>query len=463
MIRAKHQQLFDMLREEFMRGAWPKGSKLPNLKELSEQYSVSTNVASRAIDLLKNANLVNVKMGDGIYSIFSAPAALVEFKYSGDRLFGRYRGAKPLSVLVEDNTVWQLEFWNAFFRNFAEENPDIELDVHYAGRGSGQLPELFEIAIGGGFFLEQLRSAIPERLPLPCIKEFVPDLYDGCLFDASGVVDGRLLFGFSVMRMLAIPGTPIPRPEENVLDYIERLAGKNPDGYVIQSCTRMLENSGIDIFRCGRTGFSLNEQKKMFTVFERAKRLYRDGRLLWFHGKFSDRSQQADMLAHRNIRAIEYFSNTRNVFPENPDFRTLSYPHGSSPIIDPFFAVINANTRFPEECLRLVRKLLSPEAQRSASEQGIFRSLREEFLDDKVEDLLPDFKAGRVRFRDDSDLTVKTAIDYFLGWEFLYYLEGRRGPEVVELLDRKFRYYYSAVAKDIPTPSFAERSPTEKK
>ena len=66
MIKHKHQQLYDLLSEELRRGTWPCNEKLPNLKELAARYNVSINVASKAVELLKEAHLVRVKVGDGI-------------------------------------------------------------------------------------------------------------------------------------------------------------------------------------------------------------------------------------------------------------------------------------------------------------------------------------------------------------------------------------------------------------
>ena len=110
MIKHKHQQLYDLLSEELRRGTWPCNEKLPNLKELAARYNVSINVASKAVELLKEAHLVSVKVGDGIYSETSGQAELVDFKYSGERLFGQYTGAKTLRILMQDK---QMDVLNA--------------------------------------------------------------------------------------------------------------------------------------------------------------------------------------------------------------------------------------------------------------------------------------------------------------------------------------------------------------
>ena len=152
MIKHKHQQLYDLLCEELRRGTWPCNEKLPNLKELAARYNVSINVASKAVELLKEAHLVSVKVGDGIYSETSGQAELVDFKYSGERLFGQYTGAKTLRILMQDNTEFQLAFWNGVFDAITLENPDIELQVSY-NMAENKNPRDFDIGIASPEYL----------------------------------------------------------------------------------------------------------------------------------------------------------------------------------------------------------------------------------------------------------------------------------------------------------------------
>ena len=130
MIKHKHQQLFDLLCGEFRCGQWPDGKKLPTQKELAIRYSVSVNVVSQTLELLKQQGFIKIKKGDGIYSVYAPDKETLTQKYSGERVFGRYTGAKTLTVLVEDYLDWQLRFWNRFFEEFSNENPDIELNFH---------------------------------------------------------------------------------------------------------------------------------------------------------------------------------------------------------------------------------------------------------------------------------------------------------------------------------------------
>ena len=186
MIKQKHQQLFDILAEELRRGVWPRGTKLPNLKELSARHNVSINVASKAVELLKEKKLVTVKVGDGIYSCTSGQDAILEFKYSGRRLFGQYRSAKVLRVLLEDNTTWQREFWNPFFERVTREYPDIELKISYNLADAASVPEGFDIAFGSPEFLH--RSGFEQQ---NCLSYAVAEILFAVVFGAA-VITGLL-------------------------------------------------------------------------------------------------------------------------------------------------------------------------------------------------------------------------------------------------------------------------------
>ena len=94
MIKQKHQQLFDILMLQFRSGRWKKGEKLPSFRDLAQEYGVSINVVSKAIELLKEAGIVSVRVGDGVFS--TAPSEMIkqEVRYSGNRIFGQYASAK---------------------------------------------------------------------------------------------------------------------------------------------------------------------------------------------------------------------------------------------------------------------------------------------------------------------------------------------------------------------------------
>ena len=221
MIKHKHQQLYDLLSEELRRGTWPCNEKLPNLKELAARYNVSINVASKAVELLKEAHLVSVKVGDGIYSETSGQAELVDFKYSGERLFGQYAGAKTLRILMQDNTEFQLAFWNGVFDAITLENPDIELQVSY-NMAENKNPRDFDIGIASPEYLAGAGLCGEALVPADIRYEFGNDFYEGLPVSPSELKwKGKELyfpFAFITSQLLFRDGAEQPESGEDVLD-----------------------------------------------------------------------------------------------------------------------------------------------------------------------------------------------------------------------------------------------------
>ena len=255
MIKVKHQQLFDILKEEICRGKWPRGTKLPQLKELASVYSVSINVASKAVELLKEAGLVKVKVGDGIYSGSDGETAAQKIQFAGRRIFGHYKSAKTLRVLIEGNLSGQLQFWHRFMESFSTENPDIELSVSFCKADDIPPESDFEIVLGGCGFVQRVmkKNDISSIYP-EVAADFFPNLYNGSLVFPADVSE-LLPYGLNTPCLLALPDTPAPRPGENVLEYIEHLPG-NPGGYVLRSCSMFLSAMGVPHDKLGTDAFS---------------------------------------------------------------------------------------------------------------------------------------------------------------------------------------------------------------
>ena len=106
------------------------------------------------------------------------------------------------------------------------------------------------------------------------------------------------------------------------------------------------------------------------------------------------------------------------------------------------FVHISQQTLYPEEYLRLVKMLLSEKVQKKAEEYGIFYTIRKNSSSASPENLRKSFLEKNVQFPDICTDMQAEAFFNFLGWEFYYYLEGRRGPEVIDLIHKKVRYYY---------------------
>ena len=454
MIKHKHQQLYDLLCAELRKGTWPCGAKLPNLKELACQYDVSINVASKAVELLKEAKLVSAKVGDGIYSETSGQASIVEFRYSGERLYGQYRDAKELYVLVEDNAEWQLIYWDAIFAEITNENPDIELKVSY-NRPGGFKDCKFDLGLGSVEFLAQSGFSPEESMPASVMNDFYGEIYDGMLMRPSDFnwqgVECYLPYGFINYSLLSANNYPEPEQDENVLDYIERLSKnrKEPLGYGIHNCRSLLTNCGLEFFDHDHK-FSIRNPRQTLDVFKRIRALYHAGHLIWPHGRVADYEQIYLMNSDQPIRIVEYASNRcsqseRRKFMER-GLKLMRYPADRHPVYIPEVVAINRHSYFPEECLRIVNKLLEPASQKRAKEHCVFQPIRPELFKNEPY-LLEEFKCAKpALFIPDANI-LKT-IYYFINWELYYYLNGKRNDNVINFIEQKIKYYQQAKEKE---------------
>jgi GntR family transcriptional regulator len=55
------------LRERIQAGEWLPGEQLPSVRAIADHYDVSPNTARRAVELLKDAGLVTVEPGWGVF------------------------------------------------------------------------------------------------------------------------------------------------------------------------------------------------------------------------------------------------------------------------------------------------------------------------------------------------------------------------------------------------------------
>jgi DNA-binding transcriptional regulator YhcF (GntR family) len=456
MIKKKHQQLYNLLCEELQRGTWPSGRKLPNIKELSKLYDVSINVASKAIDMLKQDNLVSVKVGAGIYSKTSGRNEMTEFKYSGDRLFGTYRISKELHVLVEDNSEWQIAFWDVFFEKFSEENPDIELKVYY-NIPDKKYEQKFDLVLGSLDFLAKVGFNPENTISASKMNEFYGNVYNGLLLEPAdfSFLGGEhyLPFGFINYKLLTNRNISEPTDEENVLDYIERLAEdeKSGLGYGINNGIGLLANSGVQFTGSVEDDIKMPSQEKLLKVFKRARKLYQAGHLIWLHGTFSDYEQIYAMPEEQTIHIAEYPFNRNSKSEQNKlierGMKLTRYPAGKHLVIVPEVAAISNKSFFPEECLRIVKELLSTNSQKQLRKHNIAQPLQPRLLEEDSY-LVDEFKRSRSAGLIIFDQRLTEIFNYIIGWEFFYYLKGRRQDEVIEFIDKKVKYYFTARKKE---------------
>ncbi len=446
MIKQKHQQLFDILAEELRRGVWTKGSKLPNLKELSARHNVSINVASKAVELLKEKKLVTVKVGDGIYSCTSGQDAFLEFKYSGRRLFGQYRGAKVLRVLLEDSTTWQREFWNPFFEKVTRIFPDIELKISYNLADAAPGQDGFDIAFGAPEFLQRSGFEQQNCMSYALLKEFYPQLFSGLLLtpDSLRQSASAYLFPYGVLnfQLLSHQDLPKPQPSENVLGYLERLAGKStsPLGYSILNSSSLLLNSGLHFGDPEQGHFQMPDEAFLLEQFARCRRLYQAGHLVWLHGRFSNYEEIYALKADQPIKVVEHLFNRSDSASRTrmqaAGIRFLPYPNGEKILLFPVTAAIRRDCPFPEECLRLLKKLLEADTQQQMALHFIAQPIHPEAMPADCE-----LKACCQQKKVQLSFQPEVIMNYFVGWEFWFYLNGLRQQEVASLIKAKAKYY----------------------
>ncbi len=445
MIKQKHQQLFDILREELRGGKWPKKEKLPNLKELAAMYDVSINVASKAVELLKNAGLVSAKVGDGIYSETSGAPDLISFRYSGDRMFGKYRGAKVLRLLLEDNTEEQMKFWNSVFEKFTLENPDIELEVNYNLPGKNH-EDGFDMAFGGVQFLARSGFTPDQLYDFSVLEEFYPEIYRGLLLNPGDLAfrGSSDYFPYGAVAKYLVSAKKIPTPLENedVMDYIERVAVPAKTGYSIQQGLAFLAGCGLEFFNPETGGFQMPPHEKVLSVFSRAKKLYENGSLVWLHGHFSDYEKIWEAPAGGKIGMAEVMLNGLDRIPDLASCTVLPYPCGKFSRMNVTAACVKRSCRFPEECARVLRAVLSREAQKQMLKNRIACPLLPGFSDSDA--VLEKYRLG---FEDVPDLVLNDAFFDVIAWEFFYFLNGRRGSEVCRMIESKMKYFMNGAGR----------------
>ena len=414
MIKQKHQQLFDILVLQLNSGRWKRGERLPSVRELAQEYNVSSNVVAKAVELLKNAGLVSVKVGDGVFSQVRESADKQEVRYSADRIFGSYASAKRLKVLVEDSNNIQLLFWNRFFKSVTDKYRDIELEITY---GQTEHQE-FDIAFGGLIFLLD-HGFIPEKTLSSAEQEiFSPGLYNNFPLTPENCRMGQFRnyfpYGYVSNVLVSANTLPPPVPRESVLEYVERLAVRNqehPLGYSIFSGLDFLSNAGI--FFCDPDGgtFSMPNHDELKNVFERTATLYRAGHLKWIHGEIRDESPEAEIKEIPPLR-VGILKENFKLYPQPPGKKFAPITH---------LAAVAANTLFPEECFRVLSCLLTREFQLRAENEKIFNAIIPVGKNCDINNHLNDIPHV---ICNSQNAGLSGVLQYFVTWELFHYLNG---------------------------------------
>ncbi|MBQ7208124.1 MAG: winged helix-turn-helix transcriptional regulator [Lentisphaeria bacterium] len=441
MIKQKHQQLFDILMQQFNSGRWGNGARLPSIRDLAREYGVSINVVSRAVEMLKEAGMVSVRAGEGVFSTVSGSAVSQAVRYSANRLFGQYASAKRLRVLVEDSTARQLAFWNRFFESTAVRHRDLDIEITYGGCGEGP----FDVAFGGLNFLKFHGFDPARTLSVAEQRIFAPRLYDGIPLTPEHCSLGahRNYFPYGLVTYCLVSRDPLPTPVrgEGILDYIERLAAADPRkkvGYALSSGLELLVNSGVFFFDGESGAFRMPDPALLRSVFERTAALYKAGHLLWEHGATRDESSLAA------ITEVTFFK--AHSFREEQEITPRPEGKLFLPVIDA--AAISSKTLFPEECFRLISSLLACDSQTRAETEHIFNAVRPVSPKRVIGGAHPDIPPGFCNLR---GAGFQLELQYFVTWEFFHYITGQCDFSPGRL-EAKIRWYLDRMAERRGSP-----------
>lgn len=398
------------------------------------------------MELLKAAKLVTVKKGNGIYSASSGQPEIVEFKYSGERLYGSYSGAKQLRILLEDCLNWQQEFWNPFFEHVSLENPDIELNVCYNRRNFSENSS-FDLGLGSPAFLYHNGFTAENLFDSSSLGRYGDVALPGYLLSPGAIPFGDnvyLPYGFVYFRLLTAEAVfSEPLQGEIILDYIERHAAgtDQPVGYAFENCERFLLNCGLSFLSPDKGIFRMPAREELLAVFSRARALYQAGHLIFPHGRFSDYDEIYKMRRPQPIRITEYGSN-RGSEPDEVllqrGLRLLKYPGEQKHHQIAMTCAIHRDTLFPEECCRVLLCLLQEKNQQKMRSKRV------------AESILPALLPGGTQSPLQLQGIINTSplptyfdemVNSIVNWEFFYYLEGRRNENVYSLIENKAEHF----------------------
>ena len=403
-------------------------------------HSVSINVASKAVNLLKAQKLVAVQVGDGIYSTCDGDEKSRICKFSGERLFGIYGKSKILRILVEDYLDSQWLFWTKFFQEFVSENIDIELEVHREPAEGIAPADYYDIALGGISFLQNNGFTANQLYDRSVFTELGGKILSETLVNPSRLA-GRsgeyyIPYGAAGTKLFSDRPIPPPVPGESSLDYAERLAAENHGSYAMLRGLAFLESTGISFLDETGCRFRMPERKLFLEIFHRMRTLYEAGNLIWFHGRCSDFRKLWPFSGGKQIMVAEIPSNTMDV--DRKKLHAVFLPEKKAHHLIFLCAAVCLHSSFPEECLRIVSSLLDSRNQRALMDNN------------HVYPVIPgvspetDVLFSQLAFSFDNvpDQTVNRALYEIVEWELMHFLLGRRKDEIYDLISAKMEYYF---------------------
>ncbi|OGV38427.1 MAG: hypothetical protein A2020_15335 [Lentisphaerae bacterium GWF2_45_14] len=447
-VKKKHQQLYDILLHALSVGTYPQGKKLPKMTELAEQYSVSVNVVTRSVALLKERNLVSIKAGEGIFSNADIlKKCTPSKKYSGERVFSALGKMKTLSVLIEDTESWQVSFWNSFFDGFTRKNPDIELNVFFGRKGLSNV-EHHDMIIGGNHFINISGYGIDDFIPVAKLELFADGLYDNKILHPHDLAwkNKTCLYPIAFQLPLVLHrGMGYDVTEGlNVIDFIDNLKKTKKleqVRYKTWSLQNFMVNCGCCCFDSVTGEFKIDNRKKWQTVIDRIKSLYSGGDMLALHGKPLDYNSLFKNELGKGIYYMEYPYNNPDI-TEKGNIDVSPYPMGDIFPLIPICGCILKKTRFPEEAQRLISGLLEPGVQQEYMNCRIGFPVAVDILEKSrfsylVKQLSKLKKVQVVPF----DQILDDAVETVFIWELYYYFCGRIDGDVLSKVEKKIDYF----------------------
>jgi hypothetical protein len=372
--------------------------------------------------------------------------------FSGcERVFGGYFDSIALNVIVEDNTEEQKKFWIPFFESAARENPDIDLKVYFQESPPCE-SEQADMAFGGQFFLSA--NGFPPGKSMRLSKLETCGRVPGEMEILRGqlAINGAECYqpyGFQQYSLITADNFPAPRKGENTLEYIERLAKslkKQKLGYAINNASLLFASCGLKFIDPATGRFQMPDKDRFFDIFGRARKLYKDGHLIWLHGNSSNYETLHSFPPDQAVRITERIFN-HQVGAAGQHTKVLPYPDGGNNPIYPVCAAISAFTPHPEECMRVISALLEPECQKLLFDCGIALPVHP-------------LSMSRAGLRNgccrNANIPLLNTSEYWretvkvIAWEFFYFLNGRRGDEVHGLIREKIRFLEQARAEPRP-------------
>lgn len=446
-IKRKHQQLFDILKDEFQRGLYPKGSKLPKIMELARKHSVSVNIATKAVELLKEAGYATAKAGDGIYSVYEEQNTQRKGYYAGERIFSFYGQVKRLNLHVEDSREWQINFWKRFFGNFCQKNPDIELCINYGNHRETEKKS--DMLLGGVEFFNKCGNGLDELFEYNELEIFADNMYRDMLLSPSDLSwNGKnALFPYAfILPVLLHKEKDLPPSQEgNIIDYIKRLKDLNKGGptrYKTCSLQTFFINIGCCSFNSNSGKFGIQKRTRWLNCLDAVRSFYQNEDILALHGYPLDYDKIFDHGLGNDIRFVEYQYNALPGIKKYP-YKITKYPLGENFPMIPMCGYIMKDTRFPEECLRLIKELLRVDMQRQLLKSFTGFPIHPEAMKGSEYEYLTERckNATRKYFVVPPDPLIGDAIRTMLTWELYYYFLGKISGDILPRLEKKIQIF----------------------